>query len=528
MKIKHIILGLLLGGTVAGCQISEFEDNYTDPARVSETSVEKQFTGFLMANRDFVLPSYGNYFINLRITMNRFTHSIGWVNGENQYVPGSAAIGDRWNNYYGFLHQYRELVKVYAALTPEQQQEYRVFIIAATTYLYDHTQKIVDLHGDIPWSEAGMLSTNGGNYSISFPAYDTAESIYTKMLDDLAGFADELRALTVRPAVKVGFDTQDLINRGDIDQWVKYINSLRIRLLTRVSGTSTFGARANTEIASILANPTNYPIVATNEDNVNFRIHTLGTLIGATSFQDGLEDWNGNVAGKYILDHMLDNGDPRLTYLFEPGLQSEDGEFVSMDPLLNASAQNLLLGTGTLAIYNRSTVSRNQYFPGVLINATQINLYIAEYYLKQGQDAQAREHYELAIRQSVEYYQELRSLSNNGISGDPIEPTEASIQDYLVADEVSWDKASTTAEKTRLIARQKWVHFNVIQANENWAEFRRVDVLGLAFWPDDSNQQSLPPNRWIYPGSEQTYNPENYARVQPNDNLNARIFWDVD
>ncbi|MCC5938496.1 MAG: SusD/RagB family nutrient-binding outer membrane lipoprotein [Lunatimonas sp.] len=527
MNIKHIAWALLLIGFTVSCQISDFEDSYVNPATVAETSIEKQFTGFIIANRNYVLPSYDNYFISLRITANRFTHSIGWVNGENQYVPGSAAINNRWSNYYQFLAQYRELQKVYNGLSAQQQTDYRLYMITAATYLYDHTQKIVDLHGDIPWSKAGMLSTNGGNFGISYPEYDTAESIYTKMLDDLAGFADELRSLNINPGIKVGFDNQDLINRGDINQWLRYINSLRIRMLTTVSGTSTFGARANTEIAAILANPGNYPIVSSNANNINFRIHTLGTLIGATSFQSGLEDWNGNIASKYILEHMINNGDPRLTYLFEPGIEAE-GEFISMDPLANQSVQTELVATNTLAIYNRSTTSRNQYFPGVLINSAQVHLMLAEYFTKQNQTGQAKQHYETAIRESFAYYQGLRSLSNNAISPAPAAVTADDLNAYIAAPEVSWETATNATERMRLIARQKWLHFNVIQPFENWAEMRRVDVLNLPFWEDQSNQQRFPPNRWIYPDSEQTYNPENYARVQPTDNLTTRIFWDVD
>lgn len=521
------MMAVILSTSMVGCQISEFEDNYTNPARVSETSVEKQYTGFMISNRTYVLPSYWNYFVVLRITLNRYNQTIGWINEENQYVPGSAAITDRWNNYYSFLAQYRELEKVYGELTPQEQADYRIFMITAATYLYDHTQKIVDLHGDIPWTQAGMLSTNGGNYENTYPEYDSAEDIYTKMLNDLAGFADELRDLTVNPAIQIGFNTQDMINWGDKEKWLQYINSLRLRMLTRVSGTSTFGARADTEIAAILSNPNNYPIVTSHEDNITFRIHALGTLISATDFQSGLEDWDGNVAGKVILDHMVDHGDPRLTYLFEPGEESE-GEFIGLDPLLTASVQTELIGSGILSRYNRSTLSRNQYFPGMLINSSEVHLMISEYFLRQGQNTQAKEHYETAIRESVDYYQYLRSLSNDNTAGDPVVPTEADINSYITHPDISWDNAADEDARMRLIAREKWLHFNVVQPYENWAELRRVDVLDIEFWNDNSNQQSLPPNRWIYPGTEQTYNPENYARVQEVDNLNQRLFWDVE
>lgn len=92
--------------------------------------------------------------------------------------------------------------------------------------------------------------------------------------------------------------------------------------------------------------------------------------------------------------------------------------------------------------------------------------------------------------------------------------------------DINWDDPGN-GDRLQLIAEQRWLHFNVVQPNENWAELRRLDALDLTFWSDNSNQQGLPPKRWMYPGTEETYNTENYARVQDKDNLETRLFWDV-
>lgn len=526
MNIKRIFIYTLLISGLASCTVGDFEDNYSDPSKLSETTVGKQFTGMIMSNNQSVLPSYWDYFVIKRITSNRYTQAVGWVNVENQYVPGSSAINDRWNTYFNFMAQYRELQKVYNGLTDLKKQDNRVFMIAAATYFYDHTQQVVDLHGDIPWSEAGMLSINGGDYSKSYAGYDKATDIYTSMLDDLAGFATELGTLEINPAVAVDFKTQDLINNGDIDMWMKYINSLRLKMLTRVSGTTEFSARAKSEIGSILSNPGQYPIVAVNESNIMWDIFSLGTVIGSNDFRSGLEDWDGNLAGKAILDQMVSTSDPRLTYVFEPGINA-DGEYLGLDPLMNPTDQSALVLTQTLSIYNHSTISRNQYFPGILITAAEVHLLAAEFYLKENQDGMAKTHYEEAVKQSIGFYQYLRSISNNADSEAPIVPTAESVNSYLSLDGISWDATSDMNDKLSLIAEQKWLHFNVIQSNENWHELRRLGKVDLDFWTDNSNQQNLPPSRWMYPGSEQTYNMENYLVVQPVDKLTNTIFWDV-
>jgi hypothetical protein len=526
MKKIFLILALILSVLFNACKKADFADAYADPSKISSTTVAKQFAGFVKSNSEYVVPSYWNYFVILRITLDPYNQAIGWANYSNQYIPGAAAITDRWNSYYNFLSQYRELQKVNSQLSAEEQTANRIFMIAATIYLYDHTEKVVDLHGDIPFSKAGMLSTNNGDYSSSYASYDKAEDVYTKMLDDLKGFSDELNSISVPSGVDANFKNQDLINKGDVTLWKKYCNSLRLRMLTRVSASATLQSRATTEIASILSATATYPIVASNDDNIQLKVYNLSSDINATGFRSGLEDWNGNLAGKVMIDYMNTNADPRLRVLFEPGA-SAGNVYKGLDPLLDASAQNTSINAGEIAIYNRSTTSRNQYFPGQLINAAEVSFIASEYYLNSGDDASAKAWYEKGIKQSIDYYYAIRALSNDNTVASPATPTVSEISNYLASAGVSWAGAATTAAKLTLIATQKWIHFSVIQPYESWAETRRLDAPAFSFITDNSAVQKTPPYRWLYPASENTYNSTNYEAVKSKDNLTTKIFWDV-
>src|SRR5687767_7236999 len=137
LHMKKILLVMVVMLGSFACTEEDFTESYANPSKISVSSVEKQFAGFLQANREYVLPSYWNYFVVLRTTVNRYTQSVGWVNANSQYVPGAGLVTDRWNNYYNFLAQYRELEKIYNALPSDDQQSRRIFMIAATIYLYD-------------------------------------------------------------------------------------------------------------------------------------------------------------------------------------------------------------------------------------------------------------------------------------------------------------------------------------------------------------------------------------------------------
>ncbi|HYF33251.1 MAG TPA: SusD/RagB family nutrient-binding outer membrane lipoprotein [Chitinophagaceae bacterium] len=534
MKKIFFILAILTAGITA-CKKSDFADSYADPSKISETTVEKQFAGFITSysnsNSDkgqhgYTVPSYWNYFVVLRTTVLRYTQAVGWENSDNQYVPGSAAIGDRWNDYYNFLAQYRELQNIYSRLSTDDQADRRIYMIAATIFFYDQTQKVVDLHGDIPWTEAGKLSANGGDYAASLPKYDNASAIYTKMLDDLKAFADELNAISVKSGIAAGFKNQDLINKGDIVLWKRYCNSLRLRMLSRVSDVANFQSRANTEIGQILSNPASYPVVSSNAENIKISVFDVNTDITAKGFQSGLEDWNGNIAGKVMIDHMKANGDPRLRAMFEPGANA-GGVYNGLDPMLNRTTQNALIAGGTMAIYNRSTISRNQFFPGILITASEVSFFASEHYLKTANAGAAKNAYENGIRQSIEYYYWLRTLSNNNVSGSLTPTNNTEINNYINSAGVNWDLAVTNADKLKLLAIQKWIHYSVVQPMESWAELRRLDAPVFSFEVDAGNVQKQPPYRWLYAANEKTYNAANYQAVAAQDNLSTRIFWDV-
>lgn len=534
-KISSFILaGLLL--VTAACEESEFTERYADPAKIAETSVEKQYTGIMYTNRSWVLPGYGNYFVTLRTSINRYTQSVGWPFESGNYVPGSAGAQDLWFNYYNTLAQFRELERVYASRPAAEQNDKKVFLITAKVYLYDYTQRIVDIFGAIPFTEAGMLSENNGNYAASTAKFDSPESIYTLMLDDLKTIAAELDAVPLNPGFanyQKALQTADIVNKGNLGMWKRYTNSLRLRMLSRVSAAPDFKARATTEMGEILGNTTLYPIVEDNTQNIQINVYDVNTDINSKGFQDGIAsgggDWFGNTAGKKMIDHMNANADPRLGIIFEPGLNAK-GVYAGIDPLAPSSAQTTMYQNGLVAIYNRYTLSHNQFFPGVIINAAQVNLIKAEYYLNNGNDALAKTAYETAIAQSVEFYNRILAKTNATGITNAIKPMPASDNQtaaYIAKDAVNWAKATTPAAKLSLIATQKWLHFNIVQAYENWAEVRRLDMPTLQFQADNANNQTAPPVRWNYPGHEVTYNPLNYAAVRENDKLTTRLFWDV-
>jgi hypothetical protein len=529
MKInKYILLaGLCAAGitTITSCKKSSFDELYRDPGKISEVSPDKQFAGIIYAYRELVVPSYWNYFVIMRSTSIRYVQATGWANENNQLIPGGASIQDRWNTYYAGLAQFREFEKVYKKLPETEQAQLRIFYLAAKIFFYDQTQQIVDLHGDIPWSQAGLLGTNGGNHTTSYAKYDKAEDIYKSMLDDLKVISTELNNLpALTSGVSSSFKTQDLINKGDITLWKKYCNSLRLRMLTRVSAAPDFSTRANQELADIIGNQSTYPLTLTNADNIDISVFNPASDINSKGLREGLESWNANIASKVIIDNMVSKGDPRLPFIFEPG-QGAKGEYIGLDQSLpNAEQAALISGTpanpSKIALYNRSTYSRNEYFPGLLITASEVNYLLAEYYNRTGNNTAAKASFEEGIKQSIALFPAIRTLSKDNTTPAAEKPTTEQINAYIA--NIGWG-----TNNLQLIASQKWLHFNVVQPMQSWSEVRRLNYPVFTFRTEVSDTQKTVPARWNIPATEVNLNPTNYEAVKNTDKLDTKLFWDV-
>lgn len=526
MKKQFLILGLLASSIsiITSCKKDSFNEVYRNPSKVTESSVDKQFTGVIVGFKELIVPTYRNLFVTLRPTINRYIQTLGWLNESNQLTVGGAASTDRWEQYYKGLAQYKELESLYNKLGDAEKSEKRIFFLAAKVLFYDQTQQMVDLYGDIPWSEAGKLNANGGDYTISYPKYDDAEEIYTIMLDDLKSISSELNSITISSNITKSFNTQDLINNGNLSLWKKYCNGLRLRMLTRVSSSPKFSSRSSTELTEIINNQTTYPLGLTNADNAQIDIYNAGSKISSDGIRNAFEadgDWYANLASKKMIDEMNAKVDPRLPFIFEKGANATN-QFIGLDQSLGNANQLVLAKGGTISIYNRSTFSRNKFFPGLLMTATEVNLLLAEYYSKAGNNSNAKTSFENAVKESISLYQSIRSKSDDNTTPAAAAPSTSAIDAHLA--NLNWNAASN---KIQLIATQKWIHLNLVQAIEAWSEIRRLDFPKFDIPTQSSDINKTIPVKFTLPTSESTHNESNYLKVKDKDNQNTKIFWDI-
>lgn len=171
------------------------------------------------------------------------------------------------------------------------------------------------LYGDVPYTEAFKNS-------ITTPKYDDDKLIIPGLFKEL----DEARAyFASADASTVELGSEDIVFHGDIAQWEKFINTVELRLLLRLSKTtdaslvslrgtrfSQLNAAQNFINADVTVNPGYNSSDATKRSPL-YRLYGLN---------DALSDWTSanraNAGGAFIIDIL--NGTLSNTYINSTGV----------------------------------------------------------------------------------------------------------------------------------------------------------------------------------------------------------------
>ena len=187
------------------------------------------------------------------------TQKDGWSSGHNDY--DWASQGQSWTPYFEALRTNDEMIRKSEEL---DLQHHKALGLILKSYLFG---MIADLWGDAPFSQA--LQGEKGDEASLKPVYDAQRAIYMGILADL----ETANELLIGSGASIPA-TQDVYYQGDIMKWRKFANSLSLRYLMRISNKEAAVSKAGIE--KIVANPGQYPIILSASED------TRMNYIGAT------------------------------------------------------------------------------------------------------------------------------------------------------------------------------------------------------------------------------------------------------
>ena len=546
-------LGVLL--TLGACSEYDFDSKYEDPSKVTTVSISNLMVGVFQRVKDYDLYEYNRFFGFDSQFVGKYAQTFGYTYSSSMYTPGyTPFIDSQWDNLYSALTQLRKLESLYNEESTGQQEQDEVFLLAARLQVYDFFAATVDVFGDMPFSKACTLPLTN-DVQQSYAPYDKAEDIYRTILSELKEMAPRFRTIPVPR----NFSTQDFINWGDMDKWERYANSLRLRLAMRVASQGELAEEGRAIIKEILENPTEYPLIEEQANNVFITNQKSGQLNFTAG--SGLGDWVTNrLASGPVIDRMLSHGnynmessdpltgtyvegtdDPRILLYYNPVKivnrntgQTDEHRYLGTDVSVsdelteyyNSQAEDELITTnkGFSQITQNGFFWQNDKFDMLIMASPEIHFIKAEAYAMGYGVAQdmtrAEEEFKTAVSQSIGLWYYYDSIGTGENTRRYEAPTDEAIAAFADA---RW-KSSDYTDKLDAIITQKWVHFAFLVSREAWSDLRRTGYPSGLVFPEVAGTIPNVPNRWRYPTTEVNYNPY-YKDVQAEDTYYTKLFW---
>lgn len=374
-------------------------------------------------------------------------------------------------------------------------------------------QLLVDLFGDVPYTEALQMD-------IITPRVSPGEDIYADVISKIDA---AIAAYEANPTESIA-GQQDVIFNSDMDKWIQFANTLKLRMYIRMAYTS----QANPAAVVALVNEGNFLTEDAKFDLFVSSANKRNPFYEVFLSQTGLGDIN-HVASNTIRDFYVENDDPRLEAAFRPGAA---GTYTSISQGTGNDFNN------TASAYARPNVRPTT--PVFYMTVSESNFLQAEALIRYSGGAGAKEKYDEGVRASFRTYQQ------NFFKDENFQLETVSV---FTADEAmtfantligaggayEYQPGSDIEATVRQVIIQKWAAMPYVNNIEAYIEATRTKFPEVV--PEGSQDYAignripsaisiLPgttiPSIFFYPDSEITRNPNITQRTSITEN----VWWD--
>lgn len=452
----------------------------------------------------------------------------GWDNTISNYNPT-----DNWTNV--FLKSDKIIPVLYTNLTVVEklceESGDDMPLMVANIIKVAAMSRVTDTYGPIPYSQIGK------DGKIETP-YDPQDKVYDKFFEELTNSVNALNAKLVDNPDYTIPSSADYVYKGDVKKWIRFANSLKMRLAMRIVYADKEKAQARFVEAM---DPVNGGIMEQNDQNAmwDYFKSSSNPIYVASRYNSAEGSLTGgdSHAAADIICYMNGYNDNRREKYF---VKSEYGysDYVGVRRGIELST----LGKNARK-YSGINVAESD--PVIWMNAAETYFLRAEAVAVHGftnshETMTAKDLYEEGIRKSFEqwgadlgYYLE-DDYSTPQTYNDP--ESVNSYSERLSEITVKWNDGAAQEEKQERIIIQKWIA-NWTLGNEAWADYRRTGYPKLIPATAEGNKSGgkvdseLGARRMPYPADEYVSNKNNVLEavseyLKGADEMGTFIWWD--
>jgi hypothetical protein len=513
------LLGLLLSSSCT----KNFEGLNTNPTKVTKAQAagDFQYIGGFLPDMEENIASPVDYTYQVQQNLNADIFSGYMSSPDYGFGPNNATYFMRydWNNQAfdtGNQHIMNNWQQVKALARPQDQH----FVAIALILKVEGMHRVTDIYGPIPYSQYGT-----GNFYIP---YDSQQAIYTRFFNELDTAVNTLTAYVKANPGATPFKPFDLIYGGDYTKWLKFANTLRLRLAMRIVYADAATAKTQAEKAvadpnGLLSDPKNDP--------------ALLNMVNGLSYQNALwnitNGYNDICMGAPMQSIIEGYNDPRESAYFLPSVYNSKFEGIRSGLNITTAEYTQFSLLNVLATTPMQIMSSSEsYFlkaEGAL-RGWNMGSGTAQSFYEAGITASFQER---GVTMPAGYLTDATSTAN-----PYIDPTNAT-NDILAGDPtlnnitIHYDATASFEQNLQRIITQKWLAIYP-DGEESWSEFRRTGYPKQFQVKENDSGGTISTTGYVrrlpYTTNENKVNPKGVATgvtaLGGPDNGGTKLWWD--
>lgn len=427
-------------------------------------------------------------------------------------------VSSNWVYTYGYIMP--------AAVLSEkinENTEFTAYLGITKILKVETMHRIADQYGPLIYSDFGIKTGSDP---------ESLKDAYYNFFSDLEAGINLIQSYMVKfPDIESFYRFDILTKTRTYDEWLRFANSLRLRLAMRISNVDK--QKAEEQVKKCFNSGIGFLEAGTHLIAVSTTGSGYSNPLGEVNKGWGEVFMNANMES-----FLVGYDDPRISAFFDKAKGDGEGDYLfNIKGLYKGIRQGINVAHNNYNGNSRSTISQSSN--AILMTPAEVYFLRAEAALRKLSGENPKVCYENGVAASLEQWGVGGStadyLKSSKTPIDFKDPLDAKYDVKAMTNITpAWSESDTEEQKLERIITQKWIACYP-EGAEAWAEQRRTGYPKLFKVHDNLSNEQISTDDMIrripYPGTLKKDNPEQYKKLlellNGKDTGGTRLWWDA-